>query len=87
MRGVKTPVLLGGAALTRDYAEETISPTSTAGPLLYCRDAFDGLKVMDHVSSNKIDALYTEQTRPRRQKRKTQLRANAVKPVERSGSR
>jgi 5-methyltetrahydrofolate--homocysteine methyltransferase len=33
------PVLLGGAALTRDYAEETLAELYR-GPLLYCRDAF-----------------------------------------------
>ncbi|HEX8342317.1 MAG TPA: homocysteine S-methyltransferase family protein [Tepidisphaeraceae bacterium] len=78
LRGIKTPVLLGGAALTRDYAEDDLA-NLYKGPLLYCRDAFDGLKVMDYVSGKRIDALYEEQ-RERAQKRKTQ-RANAVKPL------
>jgi 5-methyltetrahydrofolate--homocysteine methyltransferase len=43
--------MLGGAALTRDYAEETLAELYEA-PLLYCRDAFDGLKVMDHISTS-----------------------------------
>ncbi len=76
-RGVSVPVLLGGAALTRDYAEDDLA-NLYKGPLLYCRDAFDGLKVMDHVAGGKIDVITTEQ-RERSQKRKTQ-RANAVKP-------
>ena len=76
-RGVKTPVLLGGAALTRDYAEDDLA-TLYGGPLLYCRDAFDGLKVMDHVAGGKIGDYVGEQ-KARSDKRKTQ-RANAVKP-------
>lgn len=77
-RGVNVPVLLGGAALTRDYAEDDLA-SLYGGPLLYCRDAFDGLKVMDHVSEKKLPALVGEQ-KERAAKRK-KLRANAVKPV------
>ena len=75
--GIKAPVMLGGAALTRDYAEETLAELYES-PLLYCRDAFDGLKVMDHISMKKLDVIYTEQ-KDRAAKRKV-LRANAVKP-------
>ena len=76
-RGVKLPVLLGGAALTRDYAEEDLA-TLYNGPLLYCRDAFDGLRVMDHIAERKLDALVTEQRE--RSARRKQLRETAVKP-------
>ncbi len=75
--GVKVPVLLGGAALTRDYAEETLAELYQ-GQLMYCRDAFDGLKVMDHIGTGRIDALYEEQNQ-RAQKRRKQ-RETAVKP-------
>jgi 5-methyltetrahydrofolate--homocysteine methyltransferase len=75
--GVKVPVLLGGAALTRDYAEETLSDLY-AGKLLYCRDAFDGLHVMDAIAGKKLDAMYQEQ-KDRSQKRR-KLRESAVKP-------
>ncbi len=75
--GVKVPVMLGGAALTRDYAEETLAELYT-GELMYCRDAFDGLKVMDHISTGRLDALYTEQKE--RAVKRRQLRDNAVKP-------
>jgi 5-methyltetrahydrofolate--homocysteine methyltransferase len=47
-RGVSPPVLLGGAALTREYVEEDLTELYN-GPVLYCRDAFDGLRVMDRV--------------------------------------
>ena len=76
-RGVKLPVLLGGAALTRDYAEEDLA-NLYGGPLLYCRDAFDGLKMMDVIGGGKVDATIQEQ-KDRVAKRKD-LKANAVKP-------
>ena len=75
--GVKIPVLLGGAALTRDYAEDDLA-NLYGGPLLYCKDAFDGLKVMDDISGGKLEATLTLQ-RERAVKRK-EMRANAVKP-------
>jgi 5-methyltetrahydrofolate--homocysteine methyltransferase len=76
-QGVNVPVLLGGAALTRDYAEETLADLYK-GELLYCRDAFDGLKVMDYINQKKLPELYGEQ-RERAVKRK-KMRENAVKP-------
>lgn len=76
-KGIVAPVLLGGAALTRDYAEETLA-SLYKGPLLYCRDAFDGLKVMDHVHNGRLSALYDEQNERARKRR--ELRASAAKP-------
>jgi len=75
--GIKAPVLLGGAALTRDYAEDDLA-SLYQGALLYCRDAFDGLKVMDHIAEGKLDVIVEEQ-RANSQRRK-ELRAKAVKP-------
>ncbi|MBC8105053.1 MAG: dihydropteroate synthase, partial [Anaerolineae bacterium] len=76
-QGVKVPVLLGGAALTRDYAEEELA-NLYQGPLLYCRDAFEGLHMMDAVAANNVQSVYGVQ-RERAEKRKHQ-RENAVKP-------
>ena len=55
-QGVKVPVLLGGAALTRDYAEDDLA-SLYKGPLLYCKDAFDGLHMMDAIAGGKVDAV------------------------------
>jgi len=44
-RGWTTPVLLGGAALTRDYVEGELTEVYS-NPVYYCRDAFDGLRAM-----------------------------------------
>jgi hypothetical protein len=77
LRSVKVPVLLGGAALTRDYAEEELAQLYK-GPLLYCKDAFDGLHMMDFISTGQTQAAYDQQ-RQRAEKRK-RLRETAVKP-------
>ncbi|HUG84262.1 MAG TPA: vitamin B12 dependent-methionine synthase activation domain-containing protein, partial [Euzebya sp.] len=46
------PVLLGGAALTRNYVEIDLRQRYE-GPLFYCKDAFSGLRVMDEVAARK----------------------------------
>jgi 5-methyltetrahydrofolate--homocysteine methyltransferase len=74
---VSMPVLLGGAALTRDYAEDDLA-SLYKGPLLYCKDAFDGLHMMDAIAGGKTAAVITQQ-RERAEKRK-RLRESAVKP-------
>ena len=76
-KGVKAPVLLGGAALTRDYAEEDLA-NLYGGPLLYCKDAFEGLHVMDAIASRQTERVVTAQ-KERAEKRK-RLRETAVKP-------
>ena len=68
-KGVNVPVLLGGAALTRDYAEDDLA-TLYGGPLLYCKDAFDGLHVMDAIAGGQTQTIVTEQkTRSEKRKR------------------
>jgi 5-methyltetrahydrofolate--homocysteine methyltransferase len=49
-RGVKVPVVLGGAALTRRYVEDDLK-SLYLGQLYYARDAFAGLHTMDHLVS------------------------------------
>ncbi len=47
-RGVQTPVILGGAALTRRYVEEDLRRIYH-GKLFYGEDAFAGLRIMDEL--------------------------------------
>jgi 5-methyltetrahydrofolate--homocysteine methyltransferase len=47
-RGIKVPVVLGGAALTRKYVEDDLK-SLYKGQLYYARDAFAGLHTMDLV--------------------------------------
>ncbi len=57
--GITIPVILGGAALTRHYCESHLRSTYR-GECLYGKDAFDGLRVMDHIVSGRIDVLAAE---------------------------
>jgi 5-methyltetrahydrofolate--homocysteine methyltransferase len=47
-RGIKVPVVLGGAALTRRYVEDDLK-SLYHGQLFYARDAFAGLHTMDYL--------------------------------------
>lgn len=61
-RGITVPVLLGGAALTRTYAEGHLKSVYK-GPLYYGKDAFEGLAIMDRLRSGRaaeIDAQVAE---------------------------
>lgn len=54
--GVSAPVMLGGAALTRHYAESHLRQVYD-GPLYYGRDAFEGLSVCDAIAEGRLTAL------------------------------
>ncbi|MCM3904715.1 MAG: methionine synthase [Pyrinomonadaceae bacterium] len=49
-RGIKVPVVLGGAALTRRYVDDDLK-SIYKGQLFYARDAFAGLHTMDKLAS------------------------------------
>ncbi len=76
-RGITPPVLLGGAALTREYVEEDLT-TLYDGEVLYCRDAFDGLRIMDKIMAGEVADVVEDQRKSAENRRK--LKAGAVKP-------
>jgi 5-methyltetrahydrofolate--homocysteine methyltransferase len=53
---VKVPVMLGGAALTRNYVETDCAAAYASGQVAYARDAFDGLSLMDKVVNGNFAA-------------------------------
>jgi 5-methyltetrahydrofolate--homocysteine methyltransferase len=53
--GVNVPVLLGGAALTPKFVSEACAPGYLA-PVVYCQDAFDGLKAMQELEQGVLKA-------------------------------
>jgi 5-methyltetrahydrofolate--homocysteine methyltransferase len=70
------PVMLGGAALTRNYVEEDcVRAYGTSGRVAYARDAFDGLHLMDKVVGNGFDdylaALQAKRVGKSRNERRT----------------
>lgn len=54
-QGLEIPVMLGGAALTRNYVEDDCVAAYASGRVAYARDAFDGLHLMDKVTGNGFD--------------------------------
>ena len=56
MKSIKTPVMLGGAALTRHWAESHLR-SIYKGPLYYGRDAFEALAVCDKLVAGKLSEI------------------------------
>ncbi len=66
--GISTPILVGGAALTRKFTENKIAPEYD-GVVLYAKDAMDGLALANQIQQGEIDykkkeATENEPTRP-----------------------
>ncbi len=87
-QGIDVPVLLGGAALTRNYVEEDCVAAYASGRVAYARDAFDGLHLMDRVTGNGFDdylaALQAKRVGKSRNTTRTlgQADAAAFRPVD-----
>ena len=66
-RGLNYPVLIGGAAINRPYGYRTnFLDGNTARPynagVYYCKDAFEGLDVMDRLTDPKQREIFREHT-------------------------
>lgn len=60
--GFKTPVLLGGAALSEEFVHQACRP-HYSGDVLYCKDAFAGLAAMQTLKETGQLPEYVEPTR------------------------
>src|SRR5436305_9917249 len=58
-RGITVPVMVGGAALTRHYAETELR-NSYEGRLYYGNDAFEGLRVMQALAEGRLAEIDSE---------------------------
>ncbi len=58
-RGITVPVLVGGAALTRPYAETELRNTYE-GRLYYGKDAFEGLHIMQAIAEGRLAEVDAE---------------------------
>jgi 5-methyltetrahydrofolate--homocysteine methyltransferase len=72
--GLDIPVLLGGAALTRNYVEDDCVMAYAGGRVAYARDAFDGLHLMDRVTGNGFDDYLAALQAKRKGKAKNEKR-------------
>lgn len=57
--GISTPILVGGAALTRKFTENKIAPEYD-GIVLYAKDAMDGLALANQIQQGTIDYMKKE---------------------------
>src|SRR3546814_4392493 len=63
---LRMPVMLGGAALTRNYVETDCAAAYASGQVAYARDAFDGLSLMDKVVNGNFAAYVGTQQEKRK---------------------
>ncbi|MCX2561573.1 methionine synthase [Acetobacter farinalis] len=83
--GLDVPVLLGGAALTRNYVEEDcVAAYAPTGRVAYARDAFDGLTLMDQITQNSFDD-YLAAISKKREGKATRRNARAPEQAETRG--
>jgi 5-methyltetrahydrofolate--homocysteine methyltransferase len=67
--GLKYPVLLGGAAINRNFSYRALHPngidddTTYEGGVFYCKDAFEGLGVMDRMVDKDEHGAMVEEIR------------------------
>ncbi len=94
-RGLDTPVLIGGAAINRKFGRRILFLEDGGEPyapgVFYCKDAFEGLAVMDQLADPArrapfvqqiIDEGFEEQGKPaRRQRESVPGRRSSVQPV------
>jgi 5-methyltetrahydrofolate--homocysteine methyltransferase len=71
------PVLLGGAALTRGYVEDDLRALYD-GEVYYCKDAFEGLRVLDAVAAARAKGEATPAELTERKRRRTPTRTREV---------
>ena len=92
-RDLKFPVLIGGAAINRKFGRRILFLDESKQPyepgVFYCKDAFEGLHVMDKLVSPEHEAFlsqiitegYEEQGKPAPRKRESSNAASTVRPA------
>ena len=58
-RNLKTPVILGGAALTKRYVDNDLRPLYN-GKVFYANDAFDGLRFMEALAGGSVEPSHVQ---------------------------
>lgn len=81
--GIDTPVLLGGAALSRHYCESHLREIYN-GRVYYGKDAFEGLRLCDALVEGRRDSLDTEIERRLASRAAMAARVESMETSERS---
>lgn len=65
-RGLQIPVLVGGAAINRQYGQRILfveEKLPYEAGVFYCKDAFEGLETVDRLSDSQQRSAFVEQVR------------------------
>ncbi|MBT7171144.1 MAG: dihydropteroate synthase, partial [Phycisphaerales bacterium] len=62
--GLNQPVLLGGAALTPGYVANDCVPVYPNGQVVYCKDAFEGLRSVADFEAGTLQSTLPPETNP-----------------------
>jgi 5-methyltetrahydrofolate--homocysteine methyltransferase len=76
-QGLATPVICGGAALTRKYVEDDLRRVF-AGPVFYGEDAFAGLRDMERLCGSQKEATIAEGSTAKEFRKREIAEASAV---------
>ncbi|XXF79837.1 methionine synthase [Myxococcaceae bacterium GXIMD 01537] len=71
LAGVETPILVGGAALSRNFVDRNIAPAYGAGTVAYAQDAMSGLELAKQI----VDPASHERLKDELAVRREKLRA------------
>lgn len=84
--GLKYPVLVGGAAINRNFSYRALHPngldddTAYEGGVFYCKDAFEGLSVMDRMVDDSAHPEMLEEIKAGAIKLRNQAKADENLP-------
>ncbi len=79
--GLQIPILLGGAALTPKFVAQNCAP-SYPGPVVYCADAFAGLKAVQEFEQGRLSStVYDEESAVKTLKPGMKAELNRDNPV------
>jgi 5-methyltetrahydrofolate--homocysteine methyltransferase len=76
--GIDIPIVLGGAALTRDYVENDCVAAYGSGQVAYARDAFDGLSMMEKIKAGEFNGYVSALAKQRQGKVRRRHRLGVV---------
>lgn len=78
--GIDTPILVGGAALTRRFTETKIA-AEYDGPVIYAKDAMQGLDLANRLQDAEDKIVLVEELREKQKKRQLAEANRADRPV------
>lgn len=78
--GIDVPILVGGAALTRKFTKNRISPEYD-GLVLYAKDAMDGLDIANRIMNNEERRVLVEELRAHKERLAREQEEEKTLPV------